>query len=83
MSNTELPKRKKRPVDISAEAKFQERDLAIAMDFCDNTPHFDSTFIESLNEQFKTRGYLTENQYSALRNVMEKWHMEDWYEENN
>lgn len=26
------------------------------------------------------RGYLTDRQYSSLRNVMESWHMEEWGE---
>ena len=62
---------------LSMEARFQERDLERAVEWCGDHPDFDDTFIISLSEFFKKRGYLTDKQYSALQNVMDKWEMYD------
>jgi len=39
---------------------------------CEGAERFDSTFVESLQEQFEEKGYLTEKQFAALQNIMER-----------
>lgn len=68
--------------NVSAEAKWQERDLVMAEAFADDHPDWDGSFIESLRNYFRGRQHLTDKQYTALRNVLEKWRIEEWYEEN-
>lgn len=66
-------------MEISAEAKFQKRDLLIACDFAlDHEDTFDSTFVNSLWAFFERHKYLTDKQYSSLRKTMEAWRMEEW-----
>jgi hypothetical protein len=72
-----------RPADyVSREAKFQERDLALARRFADeHADRFDDKFLSSLESQFLSSKFLTERQYDALQNIMTKWRMEEWDEE--
>lgn len=64
---------------VSKEAKFQERDLRLAEAFHEaHEDNFDPNFINSLRATFETKGYLTDNQYKALSNTVDKWRMEDW-----
>lgn len=66
---------------VSAEAKFQERDLLIASEFASNHEDtFDSTFVRSLEQFFQKNNYLTDKQYTALQKIMESWYMEEWYD---
>jgi hypothetical protein len=62
---------------LSKEAQFQERDLEIALLFADHHEEFDDTFLQSLKSFFDNKGYLTDKQYSSLRNVMDAWNMEE------
>lgn len=63
---------------LSQEAKFQERDIELACTFADDNDSFDGDFVYSLKENFKDLGYLTDKQYQALQNTIERWHMEEW-----
>lgn len=64
---------------LSQEAKFQERDIELACAFADdNDETFDSEFVYSLRDRFKTHKFLTDKQYQALQNTIERWHMEEW-----
>lgn len=64
---------KQSPSNISLTAKFQGEDLARMREFADENPNFDDTFLSSLENFFLDRKYLTDKQYSALLNVMDKW----------
>lgn len=64
---------------IGSDTKFQKRDLLLALAFADaHEDEFDRTFLDSLNTFMEERGYLTDKQYSALLNILEKWEIEDW-----
>lgn len=68
---------------VSKEAKFQDRDLMIARAYADeHTDSFDDGFLTSLEAQFASKGYLSDKQYSALQNIIERWKMEEWLGEN-
>lgn len=71
------------PEYVSKEAKFQDRDLMIARSFADeHTDSFDDGFLTSLERQFSERGYLSDKQYTALQNIIERWKMEEWLSDN-
>lgn len=64
---------------IALEARFQKRDLKLACAFADdNEDTFDGEFVHSLQSKFNSFGYLTDKQYSALQNTIERWNMESW-----
>lgn len=63
-------------VEVSAQAKFQKKDLQAMREFADDCERFDDTFLQSLERQFDERGYLTDPQYVALQKVMEAWDVE-------
>jgi hypothetical protein len=64
---------------LSREAKFQERDLRLAAAFAkEHADTFDSTFINSLQKNFDQKGFLSEKQYVALSNTIDKWFMDEW-----
>ncbi len=65
-------------VELSKEAKFQERDLKLAAAYCEGNEDFDSSFIDSLVEFFESKHYLTNKQYEVLSNIIEKCNMESW-----
>lgn len=56
--------------------------LALAIEFADAHSHFDATFIESLQESHIKFGRLTEKQRKALENIIHKWNMVEWGDEN-
>lgn len=65
--------------EIAAQAKFQKRDLALAVAFADaHDDEFDGEFVHSLQSKFNKFRYLTDRQYEALQNTIEKWDMESW-----
>lgn len=64
---------------IALEARFQKRDLELAVAFADDhEDEFDGEFVRSLQTKFNSFGYLSERQYDALTNTIEKWNMESW-----
>ncbi len=64
-------------VELSKEARFQERDLKLAMAYVKHND-FESDFVPSLGDFFEKHHYLTDKQYAALSNLIEKWNMEKW-----
>jgi hypothetical protein len=62
---------------VSLEAKWQSRDLSLALEWAGDHPEFDDEFLISIKKQFDQRGYLTDKQYQALKNIMDKFNMED------
>lgn len=72
-----------RPADyVSREAKFQSTDLALAREYADAHPDtFDDQFITSLEKHFDHHKFLTDRQHYALTNIIEKFRMEQWRDE--
>lgn len=48
----------------------------IIYDWADGKSFFDTTFIDSLHEQYEQREFLSESQIQALENIVEKFNME-------
>lgn len=57
-------------------------ELMIVDAYAEDHPEWDATFVNSLQEFFLARGFLTDKQHTALQNVVEKWRIVSWYEEN-
>lgn len=65
--------------NLAHEAKFQKRDLALAVAFAEaNDDEFDGDFVHSLQSKFNKFRYLTDKQYEALKNTIDRWNMEAW-----
>lgn len=56
--------------------------LTLAKEFADAHSNFDATFIESLEESFNQHDRLSIKQRSALENIISKWEMVSWGEDN-
>lgn len=67
---------------VMSEDEEIQHNLQLAEDFADANERFDRTFIESLRQYYDAYGDLSQNQQRALRNVICKWHMEEWRERN-
>lgn len=59
-------------VEVSKEAKFQERDLITMRQWCEENTWFDDGFLSSLESFFCKHKYLTAKQHAALINMMER-----------
>ncbi len=58
-------------------AEFQAIDLDTARRFADNNDSdFDDDFLSSLERAFRKYGILTDKQWEALTNIIEKWNMD-------
>ncbi len=68
------------PPGVSSQAVHQRADLELAREFADQHETFDDTFITSLEADFDRRGWLTDPQYTALTNIIEKWRIHEWEE---
>jgi hypothetical protein len=56
--------------------------LELALEFADYHDEFDSSFLVSLGEAMERYGRLSLKQSNALHNIVEKWRMVEWAEEN-
>jgi hypothetical protein len=54
--------------DDEIDEKIQE-----IQEYAADHPDFDTTFIDSLEQQYLERGTLSEKQVEALDNILEKW----------
>lgn len=68
---------------ISSEARFQERDLCLAISYAKVHSKFDASFILSLADDFALNKFLTERQEIALRRIVDSFRMWEWAEKNN
>lgn len=66
---------------VSAEAKFQSRDLELVNAWADeHEDKFDREFVDSITAAFHRDGFLTEKQYNSLQRIIEGFRIEDWAE---
>jgi hypothetical protein len=49
--------------------------LNIAIDYADDNPKFDRSFIDSLSEALEQYQYLTSGQRGALENIINRFHL--------
>lgn len=59
-----------------------EEAIDLVLRWAETEPDFDTSFVDSLDEFIERRGMLTEGQRSALDNIIEKWGIEEWAEQN-
>jgi hypothetical protein len=50
--------------------------VEMVLDWADDHPRFDASFIESLKEQLENKGYLSEKQIMALENIIERFNID-------
>ena len=53
-----------------------ERKIQAIFDFGDGNENFDTSFVESVNEQFLKNEFLTDKQMDAIDNIIERWRIE-------
>lgn len=59
-------------LEVSKEAKFQERDLVAMRRWCEDNTWYNDSFLQSLEVWYCDHKYLTDRQYTALLNMMER-----------
>lgn len=52
--------------------------IDIILAFAEEHSNFDTSFIESLQEQFDRKGFLSSSQEMALDNIIDKFRMEEY-----
>lgn len=73
----EKPKKK---VHVSKEARFQRRDVEALESYCLAHMNLDNSLLVEFVNTFKKRGYLKEDEYKSLREIMERIGIDAWAE---
>jgi hypothetical protein len=50
--------------------------IELILDWANEHPKFDPTFVEELSHKISEYGELTESQSEALDNIIERWHIQ-------
>jgi hypothetical protein len=56
--------------------------IQLALDYADYHDRFDASFVVSLKQSCEVHKSLTPKQRKALENIVDRWKMLEWEEEN-